>query len=200
MEPTNIFQTIDTSGHSCPGPLIQTKKAFQAAPIGVTLKIISDNEISTANVERFIKSTGAEYMITEVSKERFIIITEVKKVVEMPQNSSEKQPIALYISSNEMGMGDSDLGKLLMKAFIKNIPNISPKPAQIVFVNGGVKLLQEFPELEQFVAQLRKSGISITICGTCTTFFEYTPSPETGILSNMHDIMMILNSHKVVTP
>ncbi len=184
----------------CPEPLIAVQKSFQKMPAGVTIKIIVDNQIAAANIERFLKTVGTSYTFLDQSSDLLSIITVVKKREERKETSVESKPIAYYINSDKMGRGDPDLGEMLMRAFLKNILHVVPKPKQIIFVNGGVKLLQEHQELEQLVIQLRKEGISITICGTCATFFEYLPSSEVGMLSNMYDIMMILQSHQVITP
>lgn len=50
-------QTIDTSGLSCPQPVLLFLQAVKAAPDGVFLVIV-DNEASRENVSRAARSRG----------------------------------------------------------------------------------------------------------------------------------------------
>ncbi|SDZ08715.1 sulfurtransferase TusA family protein [Tindallia californiensis] len=47
---------IDTSGLSCPQPVLLTKKALQSEPESLT--ILVDNETAKANVVRYLKKAG----------------------------------------------------------------------------------------------------------------------------------------------
>lgn len=53
--------TIDTSGYSCPEPVIMTKKALRDKPDSVS--VIVDNVASRENVTRFARATG--YSVSE---------------------------------------------------------------------------------------------------------------------------------------
>ncbi|HLR20983.1 MAG TPA: sulfurtransferase TusA family protein [Tissierellaceae bacterium] len=61
---------IDTSGMSCPQPVLMTKKALEKDPNG--LDIIVDNNTARENVERFLNHSGYNPSIEE-DGEVFII-------------------------------------------------------------------------------------------------------------------------------
>lgn len=54
---------IDTSGMSCPQPVLMTKKSLENNPEGI--EIIVDNNVAKGNVERFLKSAGYTASIIE---------------------------------------------------------------------------------------------------------------------------------------
>lgn len=61
---------IDTSGMSCPQPVLMTKKALNKDPDGID--IIVDNNTAKENVERFLKYSGYSILVKE-DGDKFII-------------------------------------------------------------------------------------------------------------------------------
>jgi len=57
------MKRIDTSGMSCPQPVLMTKKALEENPEG--LDIIVDNKTARGNVDRFLKNAGYKVTIRE---------------------------------------------------------------------------------------------------------------------------------------
>jgi TusA-related sulfurtransferase len=54
---------LDTSGLSCPQPVLMTKKALDKTPEGVD--IIVDSNVARENVEKFLRNLGYSVSITE---------------------------------------------------------------------------------------------------------------------------------------
>lgn len=54
---------LDTSGYSCPEPVIMTKKALKENSAG--LDVIVDNRASKENVSRYAKALGYNVAIEE---------------------------------------------------------------------------------------------------------------------------------------
>jgi len=107
----------------------------------------------------------------------------------------------ILIKNDKMGLGNDDLGQILMQGFINKIVEVSPLPDKIIFYNNGVKLtLKESPVLAS-LKTLTKSGVQILICGTCIDFFNVKDKIGSGEISNMHDIILSLTktSH-IITP
>ncbi len=50
------MRTLDTSGYSCPEPVIMTKKALKESPEGIA--VIVDNRASKENVTRYASALG----------------------------------------------------------------------------------------------------------------------------------------------
>lgn len=61
---------IDTSGMSCPQPVLMTKKSLEKHPEGID--IIVDNNTAKSNIERFLNSVG--YTAKIIKKEEVFII------------------------------------------------------------------------------------------------------------------------------
>jgi tRNA 2-thiouridine synthesizing protein A len=61
---------IDTSGMSCPQPVLMTKKGIEKSPEGVD--VIVDNNVARENVESFLKHSGYNVSIKEL-EDSFLI-------------------------------------------------------------------------------------------------------------------------------
>ena len=57
------MKRIETSGFSCPEPVIMTKKALKDSPDALT--VIVDNVASRENVKRFGEATGYKVDVKE---------------------------------------------------------------------------------------------------------------------------------------
>lgn len=197
-----ILEVIDASGYSCPGPLIQTKTYYETAEAGTSFKVIVDNEVSSLNVERFLKQNDCDYEIIKESDTRYLLYSDVVKKEEL-LSPSESQGIKLlyYIASASVGVGDCELGKKMLHGLIANIKNLDKLPNTLVFINTGVKALAESEEMQTNVAELIEMGVETYYCGTCSEHFNVTKDIKVGIVSNLHEIMTLLGEHdRIVRP
>jgi len=196
-----ILQVIDCSGYSCPGPLIQTKTYYEEAEHGTSFKVIVDNEVSSLNVERFLKQNNCDYEIIKESDNRYLIYSDVvKNNKEEPKEENESK-LLYYIASSSVGNGDSELGESMLKALIANIKNLDKLPNTIIFINTGVKALAESREMQNDIAELDKMGVKTYFCGTCSEHFGVTNNIKVGTVSNLHEIMTLLGEHdRIVRP
>ena len=55
-------KTVDARGTSCPGPLLETKKALGSVPIGGILETLSSDEGTKADIPAWAKKTGQEFL------------------------------------------------------------------------------------------------------------------------------------------
>lgn len=60
------MKRIDTSGLSCPEPVIMTKKAIKGLDGGI--EVVVDNVASRENVTRFLEATGFTVESTDEGK------------------------------------------------------------------------------------------------------------------------------------
>lgn len=60
------MKRLDTSGYSCPEPVIMTKKALKDSPDG--LEVVVDNVASRENVKRYGEATGFNVTVEESGK------------------------------------------------------------------------------------------------------------------------------------
>lgn len=67
MSSTNLStvkadKVVDARGTSCPGPLLDTKIAMAAVPIGGIVETMSSDEGSKADIPIWAKATGQEFL------------------------------------------------------------------------------------------------------------------------------------------
>jgi len=109
--------------------------------------------------------------------------------------------ITIYIASDTMGFGDNELGRILIRSFIKVVKDMDPRPSCLIFVNRGVFLTTEGSDLIDDIKAIEASGAKVLSCGTCLDFFNRKDKVKVGIVSNMHDITdALMNSTKVIRP
>ncbi|MCY3411875.1 MAG: sulfurtransferase TusA family protein [Candidatus Heimdallarchaeota archaeon] len=59
---TDFDQELDTSGLSCPMPILKSKKALKGLDIGKVLKIISTDPGSKKDIASWVNVTGQELL------------------------------------------------------------------------------------------------------------------------------------------
>ena len=120
----------------------------------------------------------------------------------MPSHENGKQPwVVVLIASDRLGEGDEELGRKLMKGFIKVVPELDQKPECMIFINGGAHFVAEGSEVLEVLQSLEKSGVQILTCGTCLDHFQIKDKVAVGNISNMLEIASTLASaDRVVRP
>ncbi len=71
MSDLKVVQTLDTSGLSCPMPVVKTKKAINAIEVGEILEMISTDAGSIPDMEAWARQTGHELMESHDEGETF---------------------------------------------------------------------------------------------------------------------------------
>ena len=103
------------------------------------------------------------------------------------QSASNGQTV-LAVSSDCMGKGDDELGRLLLRNHLHVLAEAERRPDVLVFFNSGVKLAAAgSPALDDLRA-LAESGAQILLCGTCVNHFELKDSVAVGEISNIYVI------------
>ncbi|RKY89643.1 sulfurtransferase-like selenium metabolism protein YedF [candidate division KSB1 bacterium] len=195
---------IDVRGLECPGPVLKTREALEKIGSNA-LVVITDNETARDNVERFAKKQGFNVKIEKVKDNFKLLIS--KSVNDLPSGMGEIEPekknkrVAIYINSNRIGNGEDELGKILMKAFLKTIIEVKPKPEKILFINSGVFLTTLETDFFDVLTELRNNGIEIYSCGTCLDYYNVKDKLKVGQVTNMYEIVNTLHTvDKVVSP
>ena len=118
-----------------------------------------------------------------------------------PARNASSPRVVAFIASDRFGEGDPELGRILMRAFIKTVGELEPRPGKLIFANGGVRLTTEGSDLLPDLAALADQGIEIISCGTCLDFFGLVDRLEVGVASNMYEIAQALvEADRVVKP
>lgn len=194
------MKIVDARKKACPQPVIMTKKEADQGTEEIT--VIVDNETAKINVTKF--ATQLKYTVTTEDKEdgTYIVLNKSSESSEQPEIITEIQNknTAYLITSDKMGKGSDDLGRILMKSFLYTLSETKPYPDFLIFLNSGVKLTTEGSESIDDLKKLKEGGVKIVSCGTCLDFFEIKSKLQVGSISNMYDIVDIIsNSSNTIT-
>ncbi len=205
LDKLKILEVIDCTGFSCPTPLVKTQKYYNNAQKNTSFKVILDNEISALNIERFLKQNDCDYEIIKESETCYLIYSDVAKKQNLgseQQDEKTKEITRLYyFASDIIGDGDREFGKIMLEGFIGNIKNLEDIPNTIIFSNGGVKALAESPNMQKSIQELTDLGVKTYICGACIEHFGVKDKLNVGIISNMQEVMTLLNNHdRIIRP
>jgi len=196
-------EIIDARGLACPQPVILTKKALENHE---ELTVRVDNIAAVENVKRLAKSQGCQvnvedekgntwslHLIRESgaggdkgNSEPPDIVCEVAEKVEA--KTSISGPLVVLVTSDSMGQGNDELGRLLLRGFFHTLPQLDKLPDSIIFYNTGVKLTVKDSDVIEDLTQLAQAGVQILVCGTCVNYFNLTEQVAVGMISNMYDI------------
>ncbi|MBD3419993.1 MAG: sulfurtransferase-like selenium metabolism protein YedF [Chitinivibrionales bacterium] len=198
---------VDAQGQVCPKPLILTKKALQDLDENEHMTVLIDNATSKENVERFLHDNDIGVKITQEGSVYSLLVTKTISELAKPDEQAycpvpaSGSGSVICFKSNRMGLGDDDLGDILIKAFVNTIKEINPLPKQIICYTSGIFLaLADSPVLKS-LQELEHEGVSIIVCGTCADYYGRKANVKVGIISNMYDIMETLSTAaKVIYP
>jgi len=197
-----MTKTVDARGLACPQPVINTKKALEEIEEGI-LTVIVDNVASRDNVRRFAESQGCTVTVGEDNGDYLLDIAKgfSCEIESKPREAKENENIVIYINSDVMGVGDEELGKTLMDAFLKTMIVADPQPRKLIFANSGVKLAIEGSDVVGYIKEMEKKGVEVLSCGTCLNFYGIKEKLQVGVISNMYDIIeSLMEADKVVSP
>jgi selenium metabolism protein YedF len=199
-----MTRELDCRGLACPQPVLNTKDVLDQTPSGMVMVTV-DNPAARDNVTRFAKSQGCAVEIQGQGPEFTLLITKGQPAAEAAPSRSGAPAgtprLIVRLSSNLMGTGSEELGRILMKAFIKSLSDATVKPAALVFYNSGVHLTCTGSEHLDALRQLEQSGVQLFSCGTCLDFFGLKDKLAVGVVTNMYEIIETLSSaDRVVSP
>jgi selenium metabolism protein YedF len=95
--------------------------------------------------------------------------------------------LAAMITSEILGSGPEELGRILMRSFLKTCADL--KPWRLLFLNNGVKLCLEGSPLLPDLHALEQGGTELLCCGTCLDYFQARVELRAGRVSNMREIL-----------
>ncbi len=208
---------IDGRKLPCPQPLMMTKKAVDKGDSDI-IEVIVDNEAGRENIIKYanhakIKIAG----ITENNGEiRLTLIpegfsdsekdtledtpapecitgedtedTETHKDGDGGLTGGTNTAKTVFIRTDTIGTDNKELGQLLMRGFLYTLTEMDDKPAEIIFMNEGVKLAVEGSDSLENITKLENAGISVLVCGTCLDYLKLTSKLKAGKISNMYEI------------
>ena len=174
--------TIDCRNLACPAPVITVKKALEEA---AELRVLLDNGAPRENVARFAKNRGCQVDEVREGNGWALSILSPGDHAGRTKTAAAEGDKVLLITSNLLGEGPEELGRLLMKNFIHTLLETASLPTQMFFMNSGVLLTTEGSELLEALEKLRGMGVEILSCGLCLDFFGLKEKLRVGGTTNM---------------
>ena len=198
--------TVNAIGDACPIPVVKTKKAIEALTTDETVVVLVDNETALQNVTKAAHTMGFEAQQETVSDKEFKITIQVVKGAAAPAEEEQtacccegyRKNVVVAVSSDMMGEGSEELGKVLIKSFFFALTQQDELPGTIIFYNGGVKLSTEGSPVLEDLKNLAGQGVEIISCGTCLNFYQLSEKLAVGEVSNMYDIVEHLRKADLV--
>jgi selenium metabolism protein YedF len=177
--------TIDCRGQACPAPVIATKRALEASPSGVC--VLLDDGAPRENVTRFAQTRGLLVTETPDATGWSLQITGKGSPAMTPHTSHVRAggERVLLITSDRLGEGADELGRLLMRNFLHTLLETAERPDRILFLNSGVLLTVQGAETIEALSTLESLGVELFSCGVCLDFFKKKELLAVGKVTNM---------------
>lgn len=173
--------TIDCRNMACPTPVITVKKALEEL---TELRVLLDDGAPRENVTRFARNRGCQVCEERDGTGWALTISGVGQTVRPATGAVSGERIVL-ITSDRLGDGPEELGRLLMKNFIHTLLETSNLPARMLFLNTGVFLTTEGSDVLEALEKLGGMGVEILSCGLCLDFFKLKDKLRAGTTTNM---------------
>lgn len=196
---------LDERGKQCPLPVIEAKRALEAAFAGEVVEVIVDNEIAVQNLQKMAshmrmdavseKTAEREYRVKitavggkETEKRDSAMACEIARQEEQGKDGIQRGVVAV-LSSNCMGNGEEALGKILMKGFVYALAQLEKAPETILLYNSGVFLSCQGSDVLEDLKMLEEQGCEVLSCGTCLDYYELKQKLAVGTVTNMYEIV-----------
>jgi selenium metabolism protein YedF len=103
------------------------------------------------------------------------------------------------VTSESMGQGDEQLGRLLMANFLRLLGESREKPTTIVFMNSGVRLVCDGSNALEHAKKLEAQGVEMLACTTCLEYFDLTDKLKVGKPTTMAKTIQQIMTQEVVS-
>lgn len=200
--------TVNAMGDNCPIPVIKTKKAMQALSGPETIEVLVDNEIAVQNVSKMAAASGGQVSSEKFGEKEFKVTIQMEgapKAEESEERAScmpdTRRDMVVVVSSDRMGSGNDELGKVLIKGFIFAVTQLDELPKAMLFYNGGATLTAEGSDSLEDLKSLEAQGVEILTCGTCLDYYGLKEKLAVGSVTNMYSIVETMaNAGKIIKP
>lgn len=198
--------TVNAMGDNCPIPVIKTKKAIAALTGPETIEVLVDNEIAVQNVTKMASGSGGKVTSEKLGDAEFKVTIEMEGAPAADEAEAVCVPDArdntvVVVSSDRMGSGNDELGKVLIKGFIFAVTQLDTLPKTMLFYNGGATLTTEDSDSLEDLKSLEAQGVEIMTCGTCLDYYGLKDKLEVGTVTNMYSIVETMaKAGRIVRP
>lgn len=191
--------TVNAVGDNCPIPVIKTKKAIQELTGPETIEVLVDNEIAVQNVTKMAESEGGKVSSEKTADGIYKITVQMDGA--SAREAGEEDNLVVVVSSDRMGAGNDELGKVLIKGFIYAVTQLDTLPKTMLFYNGGATLTAEGSDSLEDLKLLESQGVEIMTCGTCLDYYGLKEKLVVGTVTNMYSIVETMaGASKIIRP
>lgn len=189
------MNNIDCRNMACPAPVIAVKKALEQ---NLELEVLLDDGAPRENVARFARNRG--FNVTEKKSDESWILTITPGTVSQADSPTPQSAETVFmITSDRLGDGPEELGRLLMKNLLFTLLESSDLPSRILFLNRGVFLTTEGSEVLEALGKLSGMGVDVLSCGLCLDYFGIKDKLRSGATTNMlTTVETMLSSARVI--
>ena len=107
----------------------------------------------------------------------------------------------LYLNSDKMGDGDSQLGKKLMKSFLRELAHSTINIDMVGCVNSGINLTCEGSDVLEILQEIEDDGAIIATCETCLEHYNLKDKLRIGVEGSMNKTVEIMaNADQIIRP
>jgi selenium metabolism protein YedF len=188
------MKTLDMLGQPCPIPVVKAKEVL-AGQDAAGVVVVVDNMVAVQNLEKMAKGTGCGFSyVEEGASYRVTIVKSANAKIDAPDcvpndaGEGKRGPVVL-ITSDSMGRGAEELGRLLIKGFIFSLTQLNPLPEAVIFLNGGARLTTDGANTVPDLKTLEEKGTGIYTCGTCANYYKLTEALAVGSIVDMMNIV-----------
>jgi selenium metabolism protein YedF len=163
-----------------------------------SLRVVVSDDAKADHARDTAARLGWSATIRQQETDRLVVLTRSGKPAPVagpalaPHATGQPLRVVGFITSNVMGVGDEQLGRILMRAFVKTLKELNPLPAQLVFANSGVRLTTKGSDLIADLRELESRGVRILSCGTCLDYYQLMDALEVGTVTNMYEMTVAL--------
>ncbi len=196
------MKELDARHLACPGPVIEARRLLDAGNAAVRVRVA--DALARSNVTRFAASRGARAVSDEQSDGSFVVLIEQAEdacpiaetlIAESesassvsPESALQRGPRVVQVPGDTMGHGDDELGRILLRGFLKTQLQLDRPPDAVIFYNTGVRICCEGSPLIEDLRALEERGVEIIACGTCLNFFGLAAALRVGRVTDMLEI------------
>jgi selenium metabolism protein YedF len=188
------MKTVDTTGFTCPRPLIMLKEALMESENGERIKVLTDNETSLKNMINFLKDQGNQASVSKKGSVHTLVTSKTGNTdpesdpAAYRTSEAIRNDYVVCLRSEWMGEGDAELGSFLMATFLDSLKLQKHLPTHLVLYNSGVKLALKGSSTCASLSELEELGCRIMLCGPCIDHFGIQYEIGVGMISNMVSI------------
>lgn len=197
---------VNAIGDSCPIPVVKTKKAMDKVDRPETIEVLVDNETAVQNVSKMAASQGAAVTSEKRGEKEYKVTIRMKgaaveKKEEVSFAGGGDSKTVVVVSSDRMGSGNDELGRVLLKGFLFAVTQLETLPETMLFYNGGATLTCEGSDSLEDLKSLEDQGVRIMTCGTCLDYYGLKEKLAVGTVTNMYSIVETMaDASKIIRP